>query len=281
MKVDRVLIVMPEYLEDVLWCLPVGQMYLMYGQWKLDRPSETTVVCRKEFEFLMPSVFPQSKICQNVTDEELESFCAVIVFDRERAMQMAKPTVKNAVESYGILCGSSPQLGLPTMGQPLEYEPFKIVLVQRSLLDYRGVEYQYPFDKSRDVFEQVFKGANIVELPNNASVELAYKEIGSAAFVLGVVGGYTLMAAAMMKPLLELYPEKTLFHKNWSAKWANPFYRMIAAELGQVPGDFLALKFDKFIGEVVQQKGVAWRSPTTRDSTNPVEEQSMQTVPSP
>ena len=32
---DCVLIVMPECLEDFLWCLPVGQTYLMYGEYKI------------------------------------------------------------------------------------------------------------------------------------------------------------------------------------------------------------------------------------------------------
>lgn len=277
---DRVLIVLPDYLEDALYCLPVAQTYLMFGKWKLARESDVTVVCKKSFEFLVRPVFPQAGVLASLVDGQLDEFDVVLTFDRERAYRLGSPTKKTAIEAYGILCGAAPEFRLPTVAQALAMDDTKIALLQRSFEDYRGTDYVYPFKENMATFERVFQGATLVEITGDMPIDVAHYEISSAAFCLGVVGGFTLMAAAMMKPLLEIYPEKSLMCREWGAKWSAPFYRVIPGELAQVPADFLAATMDKFIGDIMKERGKVWRSMTHRVSTPLAGVGSIPTVPS-
>jgi hypothetical protein len=274
---DRVLVVMPSYLEDFLYCLVVAQTYLMFGEWKLKRKSEVVVCCEPDFEFLARPVFPSATFCSG--KEDFDAFDAVLVLDRSRAFRIGSPNKKHLVDSYGILCGASPEGRLPTVGGTLDEERPRIVLVQRSARDFRGKDYTYPFKDCLATFRDIFKEAELVVIDGDTPVKDAHREISSAAFCCGVVGGFTLLAAAMMKPVLELYPEKSLFYREWVAKWAAPFYRVVPAELNEVPPRFLSLTLDKFIGEVARERGIAWHSTTLRgSSTQLVVDRSIQTV---
>lgn len=271
------LIILPNYLEDFLYCLTVAQTYLMFGEWKLKRKSDVFVRCDSDLEFLAQPVFPFAKF--GFEESDLETFDVVLDFDRQRALSIGETTKKHLVDSYGILCGASPEIRLPTVGAELSEEKPRIVLVQRSTKDFRGSEYVYPFKESLSEFQEIFKGADIVILENDTPVRDAVKQISSAAFCAGVVGGFTLLAASMMIPVLELYPEKSLFYREWAAKWATPFYRVIPAEIDQVPARFFAITLDKFIGDVSRERGIAWRSTTLRGSSTPlVVDDSIRTV---
>jgi len=272
---DKVLIIMPEYFEDFLWALPVGQTYLMYGEWKLDRMSECVVVCKEEYKFLAKMAFPLSNICCSVDRESLDLFDVVIAFDREKAIRIGCVAKLHAVVCYGISCGANSGAFLPTIGQKLTYDDLKIVFVQRSVMDYKGLDYQYPFNKNRYIFEKAFAGAHLFEMPSDTPVDVAYEELSSAAFVFGVVGGYSLLAASMQKPVLEIYPEKSLVYREWGAKWSNSMYKVIPAEIEQVAPEFLASTLDRFIGEL-SKRGNKWRSLTTLPSTDRAGERLIQ-----
>lgn len=235
---DRLLFEIPSELEAALWSMVVLDDYLMtYSMQQLyTDPTasalkkrewrELRLVCRDdEIRGFLEKIYPYGKWIRERDKEQEEDL--VFDFDVERARRLSKATDRHITDGLGVLLGAEPRVKLLQLLSGKVSEALVLYLPRHKkdgeprLLWSQVVEF-LRIGTSQKVRTEM--------LTADVPLEEAARRIGQASLCVGVVGGLTLMAASMHKPLVELYPE-SYGTRNWAEKWQDRNYRMLYAEL--------------------------------------------------
>lgn len=208
MNLDNILVKMPDQLDYFLAAASVLQDYCvqLHKQAAMkQRPFNfmfTVEVADDGYLFFVP-MFPRMDL---VVQGELPKFareewsCIIDFTDIERVSSMAAIPKKHITEMWGIMYGASPQ-PLPGLGsmlpQPSVAEVDVLiderVPVTEQMIEYMGMNFP----------QAKLQVANVEGLrPSTLFGMLANTKI-----FLGMRSGATYLAATMMKPILELYPD--------------------------------------------------------------------------
>jgi hypothetical protein len=274
---EKITLIMPEYLEDFLYCTGILHGY---RAWLMGhgRNPEFTILCRPEWVPLVRPAVPANVSFGTHLNDESKAADFVFEFDRQRAYDWSLPSKAQAGIAYGTLLGAGANMGIPVYGRMNRDELPRILVLPRHRTDFKP-EIQW---KGMYRLDQEFRPRTTLQigiLDPKATLQFTYEAISAAALCVGVAGGLTLLAASLGKPLLEIYPTD-LYHENWCVKWdlaqsGNPLpnYRVIRDTLNHISTEFVSDSLVKMLTSLCVRKsplwvrylkgGQLWQKPTT------------------
>jgi hypothetical protein len=236
---EKLIFVMPEYLEEALFAIPVMGHYLA-GRNVIGRDcKDVTVVCNnQELTKLIRSYWIWAKVTAEVTQDELQQADFIYEFDSEMAYKISSSVEKHISDAFGIQLGAGLTRFLPSiLTEDTPEVSGSVLVVERNGMDRPLGDSHW---KHRERFIEIGQENEIkmAFLGAGAYFEETRCAVGRASVVVGVRGAATLVAAAAGKIVMELVPRGE-FHKQWMTKWENSFYRMAYGTLDDMIPEYV------------------------------------------
>lgn len=259
-KGERVLVILPAELEMVLWAVPVLQGFLQNLLAQKKAIEDVAVVCDEQYEELVGWFMPEAR-CQRAVDRDtVERADLLYEFDDEQALRVTGQVGKSVSESFGILLGSFADRELPIVAKKWVREELEILYLPRHVTDIGAWEWPHLMDFVNLMWKEETR---VRALPANISWQKAVDEISQAVGCVGVAGGLTLLAAAMERPVVELYPDS--WSQVWQAKLEDMDYRMIYSNPKKVRADFVKKTLDDLMTVVGKRREMqTWADTSAR-----------------
>lgn len=229
---DTLIFSMPEQLEDFLFSIPSLQE-LLFGFRAENKDFKAYVIAKPELAFIARSALFDATIVSVITEEVLKQADMVVELTRSAAYAVCGASMQGT-KAFGALIGSAPALTVPVIGEDFNSVHRSVLWLPRHSTDWSpNCQWPHMAEFIRIVGRDV---GSFSQVRPDASPGDARTAISGADMCIGIVGGLTLMAAALGKPLVELYPP-SLFNKSWAAKWEMPDYRVFFEELQSIRPD--------------------------------------------
>lgn len=218
---------MPNELEDFLFAIPAVQE-LMFSYRAENRDFEAYIRTRPEFARLVRPALSDGIIVNEIPEEILKQADLAIDLDRNAAYAVCSSAGLQAAKAYGALLGAAPGLTLPVLGEDFSARRQNLVWMPRHVTDWNSTDTWPNMHEFQKLAEREL--GTFIQLDPNVDPMEALSIISGADMCIGVAGGLTLMAVALGKPLVELYPP-TLYSRWWACKWDSPDYRVFVDDL--------------------------------------------------
>ena len=246
---ERVLVILPHSLELVLWAVPVWQGFLQNLLAQKKEIEDAAVVCEEQYDELVRWHVPEARILREVDRETVDRADLVYAFDIEQAQRVTGQVGKSVSESFGIILGSFADRELPIVARKWVREELEILYLPRHVSDGGLIEWPHLADFANRMWTEETK---VRALSPHISWQKAVEEISQAVGCVGVAGGLTLLAAAMERPVVELYTDA--WPQVWQAKLEDMDYRMIYSDPQRVRADFVKKTLDDLMTVVGRRR---------------------------
>lgn len=183
---------------------------------------ETYVTCDDGYIFALPDTFKRVTDVQEFLKERTE---LEVYLDPVRAANIANDSVRSVSEGFSLIIGGDLRTCFPeklTIGDLKDAPPKLLILMDEEL---RGV-----LDELILLFRTNFEylRTEVVDTPSDLKDCLDLIKEGCA--VIGVQSAATYLAACQKRITIELVAGR---HRNFMAKWNNPYYGLIHFEEGR------------------------------------------------
>src|SRR6266700_2167241 len=258
---DKLVFILPESLESILWVAPVLMQYLedrllgnpLFGP---RPPEKVTVVCKwPELTHFLKCCWRKMDVVSVLGANERNEADLLFDFDVELSYDWTKLVDKHISVATSFLLGTISLTKFPPVAMELGIEIPGLVLLVTSrswmeghrdwLWDWKGF-----FDLGVD------QKITMNVLDGSESWSQMRKEISRASVVIGIRGAATLMAAAMGKVVMELTPNTE--HKDWTAKWESSRYRMIYGKPEEFPAEFILERTGRMLKDLARTGELSW-----------------------
>lgn len=246
---EKLLFVMPDSLEEVLFASVVMSQYLI-SRMVMGRPvDEVVVVCRhEELHGYLNACWAWAVVVTEPTRQQIDEADLVFEFDAASSYRLTKEVQKHIAEAFAIQLGVGLMRFLPpVLVEDVREEPGLLLLAERNLMDRTDESWVWPHLED---FGARLKEGNIPIsfLPECADWEQTRAAVGRASVVVGVRSSVTLIAAAANRLVMELSPDDK-GHKEWFRKKECGTYRMMYGKLQDMTSIFVWSQIEKLMTE--------------------------------
>lgn len=228
---DRLVFILPDGLEELLWAIPVLLQDLVQRVATGRKPEKVTIVCRWEqgHRFLR-ACWGKGVVVSSLSPEARDEADFVFEFDPDKAYQLTKNLKMHIVEAYALQVGAFAPMRFPPIAESFGTRDGLVLVAKKTWMETNRAE-SWP-EEGR--FFEIGRQQEIPmrSLPQEVTWEQLVAEVSRASVVVGLRSAATLLAASMGKLLVELY--SNTWHRNWAAKWGSKKYRMFYGELGEM-----------------------------------------------
>jgi hypothetical protein len=260
---DKLVFILPESLEDILWVAPslmnyledrlLGNMYLAPRP-----PAKITLVCKwPELTLFLKSCWKGVEVVTKLGEKEKDEADLLFAFDMELIYKWSKLVEKHISTAAAFYLGTQVLVKFPpvAMVPRVEIPGLVLVVAQRSHME--GA-HEWPWFWDWNGFMKLGAQQKITmnALYGKESWEKIREEVSRASVVVGLRGTATLLAAAMGKVVMELSPD--LYHREWTSKWESVRYRMIYGKLHEMPADFILDRTGRMVKDLAKAGEIRW-----------------------
>lgn len=258
---EKLLFIMPESLEEILFASVVMAQYLISRMVMGRQVDEVVVVCKwEELHKYLNACWAWAVVVTEPTRQQIKEADFVFEFEAENSYRMTKAVKKHIAEAFAIQLGVGLMRFLPpVLVEDVKEELGLVLVAERSQMDSPSIQTEYVEELWRwshlEDFVARLKESKIpVEyLSRLASWEEIRMAVGKASVVVGVRSSVTLIAAAANRLVMELSPDN-MGHSEWFRKKECGTYRMMYGKLKDMTSIFVWAQIEKLMSETKRRK---------------------------
>lgn len=251
---EKLLFVMPDSLEELLFASVVLSQYLI-SRMVIDRAvKDVVVVCKnEELHDYLRACWVWAKVVVEPTESQLVESDFVFEFNAESSYRVTQAVRKHVAEAFAIQLGVGLMRFLPPVLVEDRTEDIGTVLVaERNRMDGVDESWIWPYrEEFVAMLEQ--KGVPVIFLDCEAGWEEIKDMVGKASVVVGVRSSVTTVAAAANRLVMELSPDSK-GHRDWFRKKECATWKMIYGSLSSMSSSFVWEQVEKLVSSKKDKK---------------------------
>lgn len=251
---EKLLFVMPESLEEILFASVVMSQYLISRMVMGRSVDEVVVVCKwEELHKYLNACWAWAVVVIEPTEQQIVEADFVFEFDAERSYRTTKAVKKHIAEAFAIQLGVGLMRFLPPVLVEDRPEEVGVLLVaERNKIDVVDESWIWPY---REEFIEKMNEAGIpvTFLSSGAGWDEMRAAVGRASVVIGIRSSVTLIAASANRLVMELSPDN-MGHNEWFRKKECGTYRMIYGKLVDMTSMFVWAQIEKLMNEAKRHR---------------------------
>ncbi len=246
---EKLLFVMPDPLEELLFASVVMSQYLISRMVMGRQVDDVVVVCRhEELHKYLNACWAWAVVVVEPTKQQLNEADLVFEFESSSSYRLTQEVQKHIAEAFAIQLGVGLMRFLPpVLVEDVTEEPGLVLVAERNLLDEWDESWQWPH--LTDFCMRLEEGGIPISfLSEDAGWDEIRTAVGKASVVVGVRSSVTLVAAAANRLVMELSPDDK-GHKEWFRKKECGTYRMMYGKLQDMTSIFVWSQIEKLMTE--------------------------------
>lgn len=244
---EKLLFVMPDSLEELLFASVVLSQYLISRMVMGRQVDKVVVVCRHEdLHKYLNACWAWAVVVTEPTRQQIEEADFVFEFDGASSYRLTQEIQKHIAEAFAIQLGVGLMRFLPpVLVEDRPEEVGTLLVAERNRLD--GTDESWKWIHREDFIERLHEGnIPVTFLHSGAGWDEIRAAVGRASVVVGVRSSVTLIAAASNRLVMELSPDEK-GHKEWFRKKECGTYRMMYGKLQDMTTIFVWSQIEKLM----------------------------------